>query len=274
MYKIVVLDLDGTLTNSEKKITEKTKNALLTIQKKGIIVTLASGRPTYGIISLAKELELEKYGGYIISFNGAKIINCKTNEILYNKTIPKELIPILLDESIKNNVNILGYVNENIIAAGNGMNKYTIYEGKNNNMKVIETKDFINDLIEPANKCLITGEPELLVKLQDKLRNELGNKLSIYRSESFFLEIMSLNIDKALSINELLKILKIDKKDLICIGDGFNDKSMIEFAGLGIAMENAKQEVKDVADFITKSNNDDGVAFAIEKFILENNENK
>ena len=141
-------------------------------------------------------------------------------------------------------------------------------------MKVIETKDFINDLIEPANKCLITGEPELLVKLQDKLRNELGNKLSIYRSESFFLEIMSLNIDKALSINELLKILKIDKKDLICIGDGFNDKSMIEFAGLGIAMENAKQEVKDVADFITKSNNDDGVAFAIEKFILENNENK
>ena len=274
MYKIVVLDLDGTLTNSEKKITEKTKNALLTIQKKGIIVTLASGRPTYGIISLAKELELEKYGGYIISFNGAKIINCKTNEILYNKTIPKELIPILLDESIKNNVNILGYVNENIIAAGNGMNKYSIYEGKNNNMKVIETKDFINDLIEPANKCLITGEPELLVKLQDKLRNELGNKLSIYRSESFFLEIMSLNIDKALSINELLKILKIDKKDLICIGDGFNDKSMIEFAGLGIAMENAKQEVKDVADFITKSNNDDGVAFAIEKFILENNENK
>ena len=165
MYKIVVLDLDGTLTNSEKKITEKTKNALLTIQKKGIIVTLASGRPTYGIISLAKELELEKYGGYIISFNGAKIINCKTNEILYNKTIPKELIPILLDESIKNNVNILGYVNENIIAAGNGMNKYTIYEGKNNNMKVIETKDFINDLIEPANKCLITGEPELLKKI-------------------------------------------------------------------------------------------------------------
>ena len=273
MYKIIVLDLDGTLTNSEKKITEKTKNTLLTIQKKGIIVVLASGRPTYGIISLAKELELEKYGGYIISYNGAKIINCKTNEIIYNKTIPKELIPILLDEAKKNDVNILGYVNENIIA-GNGINKYSIYEGKVNNMKVIETKDFINDLIEPANKCLITGEPDLILKLQDKLRNDLGDKLSIYRSESFFLEIMSLNIDKALSINELLKALKIDKKDLICIGDGFNDKSMIEFAGLGIAMENAKQEVKDIADFITKSNNDDGVAFAIEKFILEKNENK
>ena len=85
---------------------------------------------------------------------------------------------------------------------------------------------------------------------------------------------MSLNIDKALSINELLKALKIDKKVLICIGDGFNDKSMIEFAGLGIAMENAKQEVKDISDFITKSNNDDGVAFAIEKFILEIKENK
>jgi len=273
MYKIIVLDLDGTLTNSQKKITEKTKNLLLTIQKQGIIVVLASGRPTYGIIPLAKELELEKYGGYILSFNGAKIINCKTNETVYNKTIPQELIPILLDEAKKNNVNILGYKNEKIIA-GNGVNKYSKYEGTVNNMDVIETNDFINELTEPSNKCLITGEPEILLKLQEKLRNELGNKLNIYRSESFFLEIMTLNIDKAFSLNELLKKLNIDKKYMICIGDGFNDIPMIKFAGLGVAMENAKQEVKNIADFITKSNDEDGVAYVIEKFIIEKNKNK
>ena len=91
-YQIIVLDLDGTLTNSKKEITLKTKEALMRIQKEGKTVVLASGRPTPGVLPLAEELELEKYGGYILSFNGAKIINCRTKEVVYNKTVPEEYL--------------------------------------------------------------------------------------------------------------------------------------------------------------------------------------
>ena len=91
-YQILVLDLDGTLTNSKKEITEPTKQALIDIQEKGKKVVLASGRPTPGILPLAKELHLEKYGSYILSFNGAKIIDCRSKELLYNRTIPAEVI--------------------------------------------------------------------------------------------------------------------------------------------------------------------------------------
>lgn len=107
-YEVLVLDLDGTLTNSEKKITEPTKEALLDIQQKGKIVVLASGRPTPGILPLAHELELEKYGGYVLSFNGAKIINCSTGEVLYNKTIPSEVIRPAYELAKDYDVDILG----------------------------------------------------------------------------------------------------------------------------------------------------------------------
>ena len=91
-YKIIALDLDGTLTNSEKKITPKTKEALFRIQEKGIKVVLASGRPTPGVLPLAEELRLKDYGSYILSYNGARIINCKTNESVCNETLPKWMI--------------------------------------------------------------------------------------------------------------------------------------------------------------------------------------
>ena len=123
-YEVLVLDLDGTLTNSEKKITEPTKEALLDIQQKGKIVVLASGRPTPGILPLAHELELEKYGGYVLSFNGAKIINCSTGEVLYNKTIPSEVIRPAYELAKDYDVDILAYSDDAIIS-GICPNSYT-----------------------------------------------------------------------------------------------------------------------------------------------------
>ena len=112
--KVLVLDIDGTLTNSEKKITENTKNSIIHIMEEGHIVMLASGRPTPGMRRYAKELELEKYGGYLLSFNGGKIINCKSGEIVFQKTIPPVILPGLYKFAIENDCGLMTYLTDTI----------------------------------------------------------------------------------------------------------------------------------------------------------------
>lgn len=122
----------------------------------------------------------------------------------------------------------------------------------------------------PITKCLVSGKEQCLEKLERKLQSYFGNQLSIYRSEPFFLEIMPANVNKAQALEKLLKYLKYNRKMLIACGDGLNDISMIEYAGIGVAMGNAQDIVKEKADFITKPNAEDGVANAIDIFWADN----
>ncbi|MFA9465253.1 MAG: Cof-type HAD-IIB family hydrolase [Velocimicrobium sp.] len=270
-YEMIVLDLDGTLTNSQKVITPKTKQALMKIQEEGIKVVLASGRPTAGILNLSKELCLDKYEGYILSFNGARIIDVKTKEVIYNKVLPKEMIPDIFDEVKKLKVGILTY-EENEIIIGNGMDKYNQLESKVNGIPTREVDDFASYITFPVNKCLLTGHPKKILYAEDVLKEKFGEYLNIYKSEPFFLEIMPKNIDKAYSLSKLLDHIGITRKQMICCGDGYNDLTMIRFAGLGVAMKNAQEDVKREADFITYSNDEDGIAYVIEKFIEKESE--
>ena len=118
------------------------------------------------------------------------------------------------------------------------------------------------------NKMILTGEPEAVLKGQELMREKFGDQLNIFRSEPFYLEMMPQYIDKAYSLGILLDALKTDRTHMICCGDGFNDRSMIQMAGLGVAMANAQEEVKEVADFITGSNDEDGVADVVYQFML------
>lgn len=265
-YKIMVLDLDGTLTNSKKEISKPTKEALLDIQKRRYKVVLASGRPTPGILKLANELELENYGGYILSFNGGKIIDCKTNEVIFEKALPKEVIPELHKIAVEENVGIISYDATRVVV-GNGIDEYIEYEAKLNGLEFVVVDNFPTYLDFPVNKCLMTGNHERLVKVQERLKNKYNSYLSIYFSEPYFLEIMPQNIDKAQSLLSLLSTLGISAEEMICCGDGFNDISMIEIAGLGVAMENAQELVKEAADYITLSNDDDGILHVIKEFL-------
>ena len=119
----------------------------------------------------------------------------------------------------------------------------------------------------PINKLLIPGEPAVLEEMIPVLKEKYHSLLNIYRSEPYFLEIMPQNIDKAYSLQKLLSSIGLTADSMICCGDGYNDVSMIEYAGLGVAMENAQPIVKDTADFITKSNDDDGILYVINQFL-------
>lgn len=266
-YKVLVLDIDGTLVNSKKEITPATKEGIALALDKGVKVVIASGRPTPGVIPIARELELTKRGGYILSFNGGKIINCQTKEIIYEKNISKDLIPVLEELADYHKVNMMTYEEEAIITKTPN-DSYIAIEADITKLPIKGVNSFSEYVTFPVPKCIMTGDGDYLETVEPKVRQAVGEQLNVFRSEPFFLEIMPKNIDKAYCLGKLLEHFNLTREEMIACGDGFNDKSMIEFAGLGVAMENAQPVIKEVADYITVSNDEDGVRKVIDQFIL------
>lgn len=194
---------------------------------------------TYGIVPLAEELNIKQYGGFILSFNGGKVIDLMTDKVLFEQALPPDIVPVLYNRSKEAGLAILSY-NGKYILSEHPENKYVQYESFLTKMKIKATDDFLRDLHQPADKCLVVGEPEMLVPLEEKLRQELGKRINVYRSEAFYLELVPKGIDKAASLSRLLERTRIKQEEGIAIGDGFNDVSMIRFAGLGVAMANAQ----------------------------------
>lgn len=267
-YELLVLDLDGTLTNSKKEISPATKEALMELQKRGKKVVLASGRPTCGIVPLAEELDLKTYGSYILSFNGARIVDCGTDNIVYNQCISAEHLPKLYQVAKDNGVAIVT-AKDNVLYSAFEADKYVDVETSINKLELKVCPNFVESIDFPMNKVIFAGKPEILERLEIEMKEYYGDTLSIFRSEPFFLEFMPKNIDKAYSLGKLLETLGMTKDQMICCGDGFNDLTMIKFAGLGVAMANAQQVVLDNADYITLSNDEDGIIPVIEKFMMD-----
>lgn len=265
-YRIIALDLDGTLTNSSKEISAPTLKALLDIQKRGIKVALASGRATSGCIHLARQLRLEKFGGYLLSFNGGTVIDCRTNEVLFRKFLPQRYITELYRHALENGVGIVTYDDNNLIV-GSKVDPYIELETKLARLPMKVVDDFPAYVNFEVCKCLMTGQPDHLAAVEKKMKDIYGASISIMRSEPFFLEFMPQNVDKAEGLSILLSRLGLSREHLICCGDGFNDISMLRFAGLGVAMGNAQEHVKSAADYVTATNDNNGVLKVIEKFI-------
>lgn len=266
-YRLLVLDLDGTLTNSRKEITERNREALLRAQEAGVKVVLASGRPTYGIAPLADALQLDHFGGFVLAYNGGEIIDWKTKELLYANVLPEEVLPVLYRKASAHGLPILSYDGENILTE----HPDDVYVGKEaflNKMPVKTAVDFLSELPRPVPKCLIVGDPDRLIPVESELSLELQQKISVYRSEPYFLELVPLGIDKARSLAVLLEKLGMTREEMVAVGDGYNDLSMIQYAGMGVAMANAQEPVRKAADFVTLSNDEDGVAAVVEKFFL------
>lgn len=267
-YKFLVLDIDGTATNSNKEVTPITREAVIKLQKKGIPVAIASGRPTPGVAPIADIFEFEKFGSYALSYNGAKITNWKTKECVYQKTLPGDLTQSLFTEASHYNVGILTYSpDETKLFCGRRVDQYMELESRICSLEIIDCGEkFVKQIQFPVVKFILTGEPAVLEKIEPILAEKYSNKANIFRSEPFFLEVLPLKIEKAYCLSKLLPILGIDREEMVCCGDSYNDITMIQYAGLGVSMENGKKPVKDVADYITLSNDEDGVAHVINKF--------
>lgn len=265
-YKMIVLDLDDTLLKNDGTISRKTKKALIRAQNAGVTVVLASGRPTYAIRKFALELDMANHGGFIVSYNGAKIIDCQLDTEVFGQNLKKEMLYELYDLSKQHGAYIQTYVDDKIIASET--NEYTDIEQEITGMEIVTVKDFKSYIEDDVVKAIILQEPEKLKHIEEKLRPIIGNRMYMTISKPFFLEFMNADVDKSRSVDRLCKHLNIMRQEVIAIGDSYNDITMITSAGLGVAMKNAVESAKRVAKYITDDNENDGVAKVIDKFIL------
>lgn len=266
-YKILVLDIDGTLTNSKKEITPRTRAALKKAQEKGVKIVLASGRPTYGIMPGGQAAGAGGVWRLHPVFQRRADHQCPDRRGDLSKDAAGCMPALLYDMSREYKTNIMTYLEETVITPKKD-DQYVELESRINKMEVREVEDFKSFVNFPVTKCLMVEDGEYLAEVEKKVKARLGDTLSVLRSEPFFLEIMPKNIDKAYSLGKLLEHLGMEREQMIACGDGFNDRSMIEFAGLGVAMANAQEPVKAAADHVTVSNDEDGVAVVVEQFIL------
>ncbi len=264
--KVLILDIDGTLTNSRKEITPKTLEALLDIQKQGHTIVVASGRPTHGVKWISDILQMERYGGYVLCFNGARILNVKTGEIVYQQIFPRECISPLYKYAKEHDMGMVTYENDSVITATR-IDEHMEFEARINHMELKQVTDFASYVNFDVNKCLFTADVDAAPELERELAAQYEGILSIYRSEPFFIEAMPPGVDKAASLEHLFAKIGVDRTETVACGDGFNDMSMIRYAGVGVAMANAQDEVKEAADMVTKKTNDeDGLLEVIDQY--------
>lgn len=263
--KMLVLDIDGTLTNSKKEITYNTKEAITKVLEQGHAVVIASGRPTPGTKKVCEELNLKNYNGYVLSYNGAKITSLKENKVVHQKVLDEKYIPQIYDYCIKTEIGMMTY-EDNAAITGTPIDEYMELEARINSIELKSVENFKNYVNFPVNKCLLTAEPSVAEKVCENLAEKYSGELSIYRSEPFFVEIMPNGVDKAASLEVLRQLLGIERENIIACGDGFNDLSMIKYAGVGVCMSNGAEACKAAADYIAPSNDEDGICHVISRY--------
>lgn len=261
-YSYLALDFDGTLLTSDHIIDEKTENALLLAQQQGVKLILASGRPTFAMTKFAQQLQAAQFGGYLLSFNGSYMFDLATNTRISADELTADEVLSLYNYSKNFAFSTLIYDETTILT--DTINHYASIEAEITGMEMAEITDFHR----PSAKVIFVHTAEYIDEIEAQVKAELGEKFTVARSLPFFLEITPKGIDKGASLTKLFNLIDAKPEELIACGDGGNDLTMIQFAGLGVAMDNARPEVKQAADYITADNNSHGIAAVIEKFIL------
>ena len=268
--KLIALDLDGTLLTTDKKLTERTKSMLKAAREQGVKVVLTTGRPLKAMDFFLKELGTDGHKDeYTITFNGG-LVQKNTGEILDKTVFSIDDVSRIYEETEKLNIP-LDAISEGIVYQIQS-DQESLYAQFNPALTFVPTA--FEDLSSQItyNKCVTAFPQELLDAAIQKISPELFDKYEIFKSRELLLEWSPKNVHKATGLAKLIEHLGIDRSQVMACGDEANDLSMIEWAGLGVAMQNAVPEVKAVANVVTPMTNDEeAVAWAIEKYVLKEN---
>ncbi|WP_312425913.1 Cof-type HAD-IIB family hydrolase [Lacrimispora sp.] len=274
--KVIIMDIDGTLFNSKKMITAKTKEALLKAQSAGAKLILASGRPTAGLLQIGKELEMDQHHGLFVAYNGSKVIDFESMETLFNKPLGisdgKAVLEHLKKFDVYPMIDKDKYMYVNNVYAdpiqwkGQSINIIE-YEARGGGFLLCEKEDLSEFLDYEVNKILTAGDPFYLQENYIDMMDPFKENLNCMFTADFYFEYTAKGIDKAKALDTVLKPMGFVPAQMIGFGDGMNDISMIQYTGIGVAMENAVQELKNVAQFVTTSNDEDGIAEALYKYM-------
>lgn len=289
MYKLIAIDIDGTLLNSKDKISEKTKNTIKEANNMGIDVVLTSGRMSNIVKIFAKEIGANKY---LVAENGASIVDLQNDKLIRTRYMNKNTVLKIVDTCLENNIYYMIYTNR-VLLVKDLKHMALFFHNQNYTYSPEEKmeihlggKKYIEQVNDDFTKVVICDEDRaiynsIITKLKNIPKIDILTipHISIKtitvgtKNEKFsysYAEISAEGANKWNAIMDIADILNIKKEEIIAIGDNINDLKMIQNAGLGVAMENGTPDVKNVADYIAKSNDDDGVAIVIEKYVLNN----
>ena len=274
MIKLLAIDMDGTLLNEEKHIDTPQKEAVQKAIEAGIKVVLCTGRPLFGVLPVYGELELEKYNldEYVILNNGCSLRKTTNWELLDNKEITREDV-IYLDKLRKGyNLDLTVSNDNDYFVVGDKANKYMIEDRKlvYVDIKPISLEEATSEK-HTFFKSMYLGEEEEIQRFKNDNENLLKDKYDAVLSQIHIFEMLPFGTNKAAALKELAEKLGIEREEIMTIGDGNNDVEMLEFAGIGVAMGNGTESAKKAANYVTDTNENHGVAKAIEKYILSKN---
>lgn len=267
MYKLLAVDMDGTLLNNNRIISKVNKEAIKKAVEKGVNVVITSGRGLKGLDNFLDEVNLRGENQYFIANNGGTIYRASNFEcIAYKGLRGKDLIKAHTLSS-KYGLDMIAYTHEGPIAAEES--EFTKFEEGyvGTPVKIINFNSQVKDNDE-ITKILFSQTEEVLDKKMLELPKKFYTDYNVVKTMPILLEVMNKNCNKGYGVKVLADKLRIKKEEIMCIGDQANDIEMLNYAGLGVAMGNAIGELKDIAQYVTSDNDSDGVAKAIKKFIL------
>jgi Cof subfamily protein (haloacid dehalogenase superfamily) len=260
---MIVADLDDSLLGSDLRISAANKKALLTAADKGIFVTIATGRMFKSALPFIRELSLNIP---VITYQGALIKNAESQETLLKKTIPQHYAVEIIRECRRKNIYLQVYLEDEYFFEG--PDKYGELYHWFSGIEGKKTDDLEGIMRQEPEKLLIIDETENIKYFREHFNNIYGGEIHIAVSKPFYLEFTNKEANKGKALEYLCNMYGIGSEEVIAIGDSYNDIPMLKFAGLGIAMGNAPDEVKQYADFVTSGNDEDGIAEAINRFVL------
>lgn len=268
-YKLLVLDVDGTLLNSKRELTKRTAATLIKVQQLGIHIALATGRPTYGVMPLAKAIGMDKHGGYIIAHNGAMVMDVTNGDVIFERSIDAQMVPYMDRLAQRAGMTLACYEGEEVIST-DITNAHVVDEAQMNGMKLRQVEHLADNITgSPRELMLVCDDENQLSGVEKYLQSHMNGVMDTIHSNPYYLEIVGYQVGKSYAMSALVQKLGISKADILAIGDGTADVAMLQQAGLGIAMGNAVSGVKRCADAITLDNDQDGAAIAIENAIME-----
>lgn len=268
MIKLVAIDLDGTLLNGKHTISDENKEAIKKAKEQGVKVVLCTGRPLLGMISYLEELNLREVGDYGITYNGGLVQRTDTGEVLSKKTLTKAETEEIFELSKTINLPCNFIDLEKIYEPEYPKGRESLYPTVMNALPYvpIAMEEVPEDIA--INKTVFCYTQTILDEAIKNIPAYFYEKYTIMKSRPILLELMPKGVDKGRGIAVLADLLGFKASEVMTLGDEANDAAMIEYAGMGVAMGNATDEIKAMAQYITKTNEEHGVAHAIQKFVL------
>lgn len=265
--KVIAIDIDGTLVNDQKQVTQTTIDTIQAARDRGIKVVLCSGRPLSGVKPYLDKLGIDGDDEYAITFNGS-VAQTISGKVMTNHSLSYDDFIDLEALSRKLQVHFQIETPDHIYTPNKNISAYTIAESYMVRMLIRyrNAAEASRDLT--ISKAMFVDEPKIISRIKPLIPAEFHDRFYVIQSEPFFIEIMNKNASKGNALSELVADLGFKSDEVMTLGDQGNDLTMIQYAGLGVAMGNAIPEVKEAASAVTLTNNEDGVAAAIKKYAL------